>query len=108
MECSAPETLDANGKKKPVYKVFKSMQELSLGYESPKFIDYPPPNYTPPGSPSFVDVFKGDDGDNFLFKAYLMSKHALVVTAFMSFGDIVIGTQPKVRLVSIFLSTGIT
>jgi len=71
-------------------------EEFSFGYKKPNFVKKEhPPNYTPPDSPSFVDVFKGHDGDNYLFKTWLLAKHAGLFTAMATLADITVGTQPK-------------
>jgi hypothetical protein len=74
-------------------------KELSLGYEEKVFIETDPPNYTPPGKPSFVDIFKGHDGDDYLFKTYLLSKYAFYVTSAVTLFDVTVGTAPKVSLI---------
>jgi len=69
-----------------------------LGSYEQRFFDpvlRPPANYTPPGQPSFVDIFKGKDDENYVQKTYLITKYSVFSTAIASLFDICVGTQPK-------------
>jgi len=58
------------------------------------FITLPPPNTTDPNHPSFVDVFKGKDDENFIFKSLVLSKFTGATAAFAILADACVGTRP--------------
>jgi len=88
--------------RKPFYPFGGPGEWYSLGYKQPKYFDTPPPNYTPPGAGSFVDIFKGKDDEDLVYKTYLLSKYTILTAGFASVIDICLGTQPKVQMVCLF------
>ena len=62
-----------------------------------QFLNLPPPNYTDPARPSLVDVFKGKDDENFIFKTLVLSKFTALATAGCTLMDVCVGTRPTVR-----------
>ncbi len=61
-----------------------------------EFIDLPAPNYTPPGQPSFVDVFKGKDDESLIYKSLLLTKFSAFTTGIAVLVDATVGTRPQV------------
>jgi len=71
------------------------IDKKALGYKEQVFVPRPVPNYTPPGKPSIVDIFKGDDGDGLIFKTYVMTKYTTLATFLGVSFDATVGTRPK-------------